>query len=895
MTISIRNDWYGNEPTATFSNVSEAVKYLKVNPSYEIVPEGRVRPYGDVDGKAPETITEAEFHENDMFIACSILREFESIGERCVLYSASSYESRKYSHRWILPDVVCASRKHSRIVAEKLYKQIEFPEGVKGDLSVYSAGRKMRCVGTSKPNENRPLELLFSNDLIEDTLISYTPSAYPEIIIEIPEERKIQHASPVDENELTRICDSISVEHWTDYSICMRLVFAMCSAGASSDMIHQYCAKASNYGEAWVNGLIRNWNPTNSPTIGTIVYYAKMDNPSLRLKCSDTRDYFKEITQLTTNENTLFDHHTHNGFLKELPYHTTQAVKSQMGTGKSTEMKRICKGQGHEACREQTKVLVLSARKTYTAEFKQTLGFKGYDDFDTKKFKHIDPCNLIIQVQSIHRVKDNVYDIIFIDESETICASLSPNITHGNNYSKNIETFEGLLRSAKRVIALDAFLTDRSVRMLEQLRGDVQIIINPKHSFNKTAKIYKSLEDFNTMLRYELSNGKRVISFWGTKKHGQEFHDLNGGDFYSKDDEKKRDKAFSNVNESFVQTNHVGYTSTCTIGVNFTADKSFDIATFDVNAFSCLPRDAIQALHRARKLNENRLIGYINPDCPPEYQSMKSGIEIQEEMFDEVTQRKRKFLLALGENPDALTMVPNWLRNVLLWNRNEAVVSRKNVESVFTGYLELCGITSESIGIKDKRSKSAPTTFPDVDTIRVIQSHEEADMMIRNRTMMDKTQMLELELYLLKGKVDYVNQQIWEIWLENRRWVERTWLQTKSSSKCIIESQNNKYIELVSTDAEKLHAIQSFQFDFSTSWSIPIEELKQISLDCFKLRNRTDKDTPEQYTRDVSKAFKSWNGTELSVVRKLIQKDNIRSQTFKLEYSKINPLYNAIS
>lgn len=883
MTISIRNDWYGNAPVVTFECVERAVDYIQANPSYEIVPESNVRLYGDIDGSTDN------FYDNDLTILISLMRVFESVGERVVIYTSSSAELKKHSFRWILPNRYCNSRKEARIFAEKLYSQLELPEGVKGDVSVYSSGRKMRCVGTSKPNENRPLFLLFETDSIEDTLISYIPVGAKKIDIEIPVERRTTQAfEPTDEVELLRICDAISIERWTDYSTCMRLVFAMCSAGASADTIHTYCAKASNYGPKWVDGLLKSWNPTHSPTIATLIYYAKIDSPSFK-PTQTSRNTFQELTQLTTNDDTLFNHHTHKGFLKELPIHPTQAVKSHMGTGKSTEMKRIIKES------KSKHVLVISSRCTWTSSFKEELGFEDYREFKTK---HIEPCNLICQVQSLHRLKDNQYDLVFLDESETVCATLSPNLTHQKKYHENVSVFESVIRSAKRVIALDAFLSDRTVRLLDDLRGNVQIIINPKHPFNKTAKLFRSYQEYIDTLQHRLKNGKRIISFWGARDNAERFHSLhNHGVLYTgHSDEKLKTQHFSNPNLYWSTIQHVSYTSTVTVGINYTAKPEFDQASFYVTAFSSLPRDAIQALHRARSLKDDVMFGFIKTDCPPAYHEILTGIEEQEVLFNEISDRKHALLEALGEKPVEYSKLPNWLRKLLIWNRNEVVTSKKHFEEVFLGYLELCGVTSSIVGEKDKKTQSkTEKTFPDVSTIREITSNEEADTYIKNRKELTKEQNYELELYFLKDKVDYVDQTIWELWLTNRRWIDRTFHQVNSTASFQLQSNHNPYIELIPTDIERLHVVHSFNFDFNSSWTIPVEELKQISLDCFHLRNRTDKDTPEQYARDVSKAFKDWNGTELKVERKQSTKNKEYIERFFLSYSKENPIYKAIS
>lgn len=91
------------------------------------------------------------------------------------------------------------------------------------DESVYSHNRKMRCIGTSKPNEQRPLKLV--DGQIEDTLITFLqPNATFKNFADAKPPTEIVPSivsHPVDSDELVeQYCDYmklINKSHFTDY------------------------------------------------------------------------------------------------------------------------------------------------------------------------------------------------------------------------------------------------------------------------------------------------------------------------------------------------------------------------------------------------------------------------------------------------------------------------------------------------------------------------------------------------------------------------------------------------------------------------------------------------------------------------------------------------------
>jgi hypothetical protein len=899
MTIAIRNTWNGNDADYTFETPDDAVKHIQCNPSYEIIHEDQpVRPYGDIDLKDFEGTLE-EFNKLDRLVHDQIADLFRSIDTPITLITASSYKYRKISWNWVVPNVYVKSYRHAKEFAKHIYEQLVFPECIKLDYSVYSRNKKVRMVGTSKPNENRPKKIVvmvnspwiiddFVKPHLEDSIITHIPKHAELVDIDLPKHEKRERVI-VEETLVTTIADQIKVERWTDYKTCLSLIYAMCSAGASDDAIHKYCAKAKNYGEKWVDSVIGSYTSDNSVTIGTLIYYAKLDNPAFKVP-NTNQSHFQEITQLTTNETTLYDWKTSRGFLKKLPVHPTQVVSSHMSTGKSTEMMRICK-------EERGRILMVSVRCSWTSGFiTQLPNFHDYRDIKTRQIPN--DMNVIVQLQSLHRVANNTYDIVFLDEIESLLATLTPNETFKDGvYMSCVTALATIVKNAKRVVGLDAFLTDRSVRFLEALRGEVQIIINPHIPFNKTGTIYKSEREYLKVLKEQLEDGKKICTVWGTKNAAEAFHGLNDTNqvlYVGGKNNKSNHHELGDVNTNWAKYQHVGYTGTITVGINYTnEEKQFDKCSFYASPWSFTSRDYFQALHRARKLNDDEVFGYVSTKERP--CTVEAGLAVQAKLFSEESHRKKEFLKSLGEAPLDYTNLPAWLKDVLIWNRNERVTNWKHFEECILGYGKLCGINFTSTGERDKQIKLDKANIEDVTTIETI-CDEAAEFFMMNRNAMSEANNLELEKYFLSKFVKYINQDVWEMWRKNRRWISRTYKLLNSTASKEVNDLTDKTIELLPNDIERMEIIQNnFKFDFMKSWCVPVEELQQVSLECFNLRVRSEKDTPDQYARDVKKALEGWNNTKLHVDRKRVRNGSELGYDYTLRYeAEENQFYQVV-
>jgi len=723
MTINVRGDWLGNDAEATFTKVEDAVAYLEAkNPFYEIVPSERIRPFGDVEACAPEDCTEAEFNRIQTEMLDVLSSFFQSCDRPYAITTASSFNALRWSCHWHIPDIYVDTLQHAKEFAKSLYQRIDFPVPIRGDTSIYTPSRKMRNGSTPKKGVVRPFVLVYGR--WEDTMIGHIPEDCVRYEIELQIQEYQAGVIEVDEMNLKPLLDCLKVERWTDYDTCLRLVWAMRSCGTSEETIHHYCEKATNYGFKWVQDLIRNFNPNRTPTLTYIKKYAKLDSPVQyrRIIHADPEDptpYIEEMTALTIDENVIYDD---GRYMMPFPDHKTLAVKGPMGAGKTNQVKKRI--QAYLKQNPKGRVLVLSGRCSFSdhiyGELK-ALGFVHYakekeESFKNKKGKITELSNplLILQMSpaSMKLIKDQQYGLIVGDEMETILTMMSfLSFYHSvPDFLLMGRTFERLMRETESVIAMDAFLTDRSLEMLRTLRGETLVLINRNQPYNKTLTRFQEKETLFTRLGASLiSDKKRAVTIFSTVKDGTAFAKQVGERvkhvFYHKEsDAKIKETDMMNVDKEWEKYDSVSYTGTITIGVNYSQGKAFDILGLCANAWGGTARDTIQALHRARHVKDNHIYAHI--DDGRGRISGEPGMIAQEEFWALSKEYKRAILKSMGEKEEDYTTLPDWWKRIILFNRNEKVINSRFYSQCLSYYLTACGIHTELVAANPNSLKS---------------------------------------------------------------------------------------------------------------------------------------------------------------------------------------------
>ena len=447
----------------------------------------------------------------------------------------------------------------------------------------------------------------------------------------------------------------------------------------------------------------------------------------------------------------------------------TVIIRSHLGTGKTTLFRALA-GQ-HRT------ILYISARRSFTrsmlAEFNTDgLGFRSYmgceavcpRDCDSElhvpwSFSLSDGrCSrLFVQVESLHRFTgDNAYDLLVLDESESVLAALSPGPTQRTNLLQNVIQFQKLVSSAKVVVAGDAFVSDRTMAVLSALRPATpesyasgalvpgrslpRLLNNTLNPYtnrtaeriqflnpNGTESLVKGKALFHKRIEKELTAGKRLVIVSASY---QEFADLREnlfgspefrakfpafvGKFYSGKDEDRdaRNRDLEDVNAAWEPANVLLYTPTITVGINYTG-KPFDIMFLYGSRMGPTVRDMFQASLRCRELASNHCVFFLSHRGGSAFPVGSGAIKqnfrdvaasasmMRRRVLEEATQAREAVLGQGGPATTKLALarevlldeLPPWFVELLVRNQNEAAVSQSCPTELYSHFFAECGYT----------------------------------------------------------------------------------------------------------------------------------------------------------------------------------------------------------
>lgn len=275
-TIKISKGLRQSYKNAVMLTVEEALYALKKRTDcYEVLNDEFNRPYGDIDGKVPETMTESEFNIINQETR-TVLEDWLS-KEDYSLMTASSYLHRKISYRFVFTNFV-VSKEDNKEWIKKIAQEVNLPDGVQFDFGVYGKNWKMRMVGSNKDGENRPLRLLHGTE--QDTLISYIPESAEKLELPKKEKKEKQEKKGITEpTVLSHILEFLDEKRFDTYEDWLKIGMICYSEGIDVSIWDEFSKRSLKYKEG---ECAKKWKTfsKNSLTIATLWDWLKEDNPA---------------------------------------------------------------------------------------------------------------------------------------------------------------------------------------------------------------------------------------------------------------------------------------------------------------------------------------------------------------------------------------------------------------------------------------------------------------------------------------------------------------------------------------------------------------------------------------------------------------------------------------
>lgn len=319
-------------------------------------------------------------------------------------------------------------------------------------------------------------------------------------------------------------------------------------------------------------------------------------------------------------------------------------IGAVMGSGKTRALIEFL-----NTLHSDTRVIVIASRRTFarsvTNEFNQRctkMTFACYLDADNVR----DCTQLVIQVESLWKLlaankQVRSFDVVIIDECESVFTQVVSTGTNKDNIIDNQMVFEYLLKQSRKCFFMDAFLQDRTFRVVKTLNIPYTYFHYLRRPVARTAVRFDSapitgvysqkrsdddLAKFICELISRLLNGKRIYMFCSsqntlhrivtTVEVTKGLEDINILEYHG-----QKANRLDNIRDDWKDANLVITTSSITIGCNFDIAGIFDEVFIYASAASQnLVRDIFQAHMRVRHLNDNRLSYFLDPKlygCEP--------------------------------------------------------------------------------------------------------------------------------------------------------------------------------------------------------------------------------------------------------------------------------------
>jgi hypothetical protein len=406
----------------------------------------------------------------------------------------------------------------------------------------------------------------------------------------------------------------------------------------------------------------------------------------------------------------------HQKHMKKIIFglHTTLMMKGYLGVGKTFSIIEFIRENPH-----LKRILVISPRKSFainmTGEYK--MDFHNYLDLNRKRKKYSSVDRLFVQVESLLKLDDinfEAFDLVILDEVESILQQFVSE-TMKQKLDDNVKMFDKVVSTAKYVIATDAFMSNKSISCIEQLRG----VNNIRYEWNtyienkRTAYEHQSFQKLNAKAKEMLKEGKKIFYVMSSKEKADKFHNeilktipnIRVGIYTRSEGDKSKLK---DVQNEWIKYDLIIITSTITVGVNFSVPDYFDSVFIYCSAFGPLIRDMFQSHMRVRLLKSNEMHYCIWDRCNYNYGPFQNSLTKMEQYINQRSSLGRGLENRIHElNIQTIEFKdpPQWYTRNLIYCRFEENLTYHYPKKIFEQYLNICGYTAKKIFDQKKYDK----------------------------------------------------------------------------------------------------------------------------------------------------------------------------------------------
>jgi len=554
----------------------------------------------------------------------------------------------------------------------------------------------------------------------------------------------------------------------------------------------------------------------------------------------------------------------------------TTFIKSHLGTGKTTIMKQLIKLHPNK------NIIYFAPRIAFAKQVCSELnGFTFYGDLKETSEENLKN-KIVIQMESLWKVANTKYDIVIFDEPESGLKQLSSVDTMGNKILENHKVFEKIIRNAEKVICCDAFLSNKTVEVMNMISSMTGLcpkktatVVNEYNPYSRKSIEMKTDEELKKQLFNDLKDNKKCVFVCGSKSKAETifnefkkaYPDKNGKFYYGNMNENE--KQFGNIDSEWSTLDLLIYTPVITCGVNYDPElPTFDRLYIYGTPHSACVRDVFQASLRVRKLKDN-LMFYVISNKPNNKETCPVGFLENYELI----QKNKQFV-----NDKSLFVfekVNEWVMWNYAYNKNEEGIKNHYYRQAFYDYLKVCGYDNTKVEPKFSKS-SIDASFTPFDKVKEVEPEEYKKLQGKyyELTEEEKDSMRLFEY----SELFEVNDTVWDILEMNKNIIKNIPCEFTSIQNLIDnEEQTSTQIIDIYADSRllKLEALKSLNKILGVENTLNV---KYSSLDVvekqpeiekfieeyrglFTIRKHRGKGMNTKYVNSVVQSiYEEWNG-----------------------------------
>jgi hypothetical protein len=395
------------------------------------------------------------------------------------------------------------------------------------------------------------------------------------------------------------------------------------------DIFDNWSKQSSKYNSKNVR---KHWKGYDSPNfekykkslgINSLIYWCKESGcenifPSKNLEnIVNSYKENKTCLDMNINQNTMYicRKYLNSNIFKNHIDKKLLCIQSEKGTGKTVNLLNAIFNNNDTP----ESVLFISSRRSFGLKLSGDLTKYGFRLYSEIKEHYISDKRVICQVDSLMRLDRDDFDIVIIDECESLARYLtSSHFTKNEKASSIIEHLEMRIACSKNIYIMDADLSDRCMNFYKNILdiseedNNYKLIINTFTPYQDYTVNYMNYATWLNKLSSELIDDKKLVIPMASNNKAKdlytqitkEFPDKNVLLIHKETSDQEKLLKLLKVNEIWINYDVVIYTPSVCMGVSFDVKDHFD----NIYAYGCHDslgvQEFCQMLHRVREPKE---------------------------------------------------------------------------------------------------------------------------------------------------------------------------------------------------------------------------------------------------------------------------------------------------